>query len=578
MDTWIESPPFSGILSFSNLFQAVIPPAPVDHTRSTSTKRLGPSKVEIQASGCSLYQLKRFRPSALKITEGHTLEWANNLLREYGPHPLTDYNHYWLPNKLKLPPLILSIQDVVTYFTTCLLERALIAAIFLHAQHTELGAEHAGGYPPPSGKWMVADTSTVGTDGRPDKALLRFSDLIKGLQRRAAVICQGKTARACQSSGLIDGTFQENILALEALEHWFEQCNDIIFMDPPGTSLQRPPGDINWYREAWQKKIQQFALEIWHQQLVHRTCHTIFFNQNTFLLCYRDGNSLCMSETYECSPLAPDQCLRTMTHLSYFIAHAMCMRFPVGDAYQEADMPIESPRITTAAETEDDDVVPLSGTRRTRSGRDNTKGDGNSTIVPMVSEESPVPSSLIFTTSGTSSPPVPLTLTDSCRDPLSPTLDRNIPPVILSRLIQQGPRNYIFCGHIGETRVVAKITREGSESYLDTEYSVYQRLHHLRGRGIPRCYGYFHLGDFAKVLLMEDCGHSINSFDELSPDQRNALEEVVSEMLRHGVEHEDLEPRNVLVSDSGEVSVIDFEIVSFIKTDSVHSDPSQTGK
>jgi hypothetical protein len=67
----------------------------------------------------------------------------------------------------------------------------------------------------------------------------------------------------------------------------------------------------------------------------------------------------------------------------------------------------------------------------------------------------------------------------------------------------------------------AKICSDGahrSESPLLEEYDIYQTLRDLQGSAIPRCYGLFRLGDFADMLLLEDCGESLRSFDGRSTD------------------------------------------------------------
>ncbi|KAG8953560.1 hypothetical protein FRC03_011725 [Tulasnella sp. 419] len=155
---------------------------------------------------------------------------------------------------------------------------------------------------------------------------------------------------------------------------------------------------------------------------------------------------------------------------------------------------------------------------------------------------------------------------------------RSVPPVLLSRLLQEGERSYVFRGHFGKTPIVAKIAAEVQSLISRLSPPRIRNLHSLQGCGIPRCFGLFHLGDFAKVLLMEYCGRSIDSFDDLSPEQSNTLDRVVSVMEQHGVRHDDLEPRNILVSDSGDVFVIDFEMVSSIEPDSFRSTPSQTSE
>jgi hypothetical protein len=133
-----------------------------------------------------------------------------------------------------------------------------------------------------------------------------------------------------------------------------------------------------------------------------------------------------------------------------------------------------------------------------------------------------LPSSLIFTLCGSPSPP--LALTAENRVPDHPALKiRQASTVILSDLFSQG-RFRIFRGHFQGRAVVAKFTAgslECSTSRLQAEYSVYRTLQHLQGSVIPRCYGLFHVEGPACTLLLEDCGRSLDTLDDLSSNQRS---------------------------------------------------------
>jgi serine/threonine protein kinase len=77
------------------------------------------------------------------------------------------------------------------------------------------------------------------------------------------------------------------------------------------------------------------------------------------------------------------------------------------------------------------------------------------------------------------------------------------------------------------------------------------------------------------MLLLEDCGESLDSYDGLTPNQRcvqclpylhpltdprASLFSHVSAIHRRHVCHQDLEPRNVVMSASGQLRVVDFEL------------------
>jgi hypothetical protein len=82
----------------------------------------------------------------------------------------------------------------------------------------------------------------------------------------------------------------------------------------PGDPLPRKvtfAGDLNWYQEAWQKKVQKFMAQVcvrtfivsvWHQMLTHHNNHSILSPETVFFLIYLTGNSLQLSHLYECAP------------------------------------------------------------------------------------------------------------------------------------------------------------------------------------------------------------------------------------------------------------------------------------
>jgi RIO-like serine/threonine protein kinase len=132
--------------------------------------------------------------------------------------------------------------------------------------------------------------------------------------------------------------------------------------------------------------------------------------------------------------------------------------------------------------------------------------------------------------------------------------------VILSSLIHEGHFSYIFRGQSGTTSIIGKLARNVSQANLRAEFSVYQKLSPLQGSAIPRYFGLFNVQSLGLLLLLEDCGQSIRAFDELSNRQRAALIDHMFTIHKYGICHGDLEPRNIVVSPAGKMTVIDFEM------------------
>ena len=149
--------------------------------------------------------------------------------------------------------------------------------------------------------------------------------------------------------------------------------------------------------------------------------------------------------------------------------------------------------------------------------------------------------------------------------------------IVLSRVIKWGNECHVFRGYFSGRPIVAKICADRAdraESPLREEYAVYQTLSDLQGSAIPRCHGLFRVANFADMLLLEDCGESLMSYDKLTPyqrcaschynagiplnDPRASLWSHVSNIHRHNVCQQDLEPRNIVMSTSGQLRVVDF--------------------
>jgi hypothetical protein len=140
-----------------------------------------------------------------------------------------------------------------------------MGAIILHALHRQLTHEEAGGYP--VGHWLVTNSGSIGQSGRADLSLVWRSQIRGPAEhgsRQPAAVFEGKTYHVCKSRGdSVDGTLMQSMPVLSHLSEWMDGCNGVIPIDPPGTSASsRPKGDINWYLEPWQKKIQKFFFQV----------------------------------------------------------------------------------------------------------------------------------------------------------------------------------------------------------------------------------------------------------------------------------------------------------------------------
>ncbi|KAF7292958.1 Kinase-like protein [Mycena indigotica] len=96
------------------------------------------------------------------------------------------------------------------------------------------------------------------------------------------------------------------------------------------------------------------------------------------------------------------------------------------------------------------------------------------------------------------------------------------------------------------------------------EYNVYSTLQDLQGAAIPKVVGIFETKDSESrhtVLMMSWMGRALKTFNELNLHEKTVLFHRLIRLHRAGVQHNDLEPRNVTMSSSGPV-IIDFDRAS----------------
>ena len=160
--------------------------------------------------------------------------------------------------------------------------------------------------------------------------------------------------------------------------------------------------------------------------------------------------------------------------------------------------------------------------------------------------------------------------------------------LFLDDLIAQGAVGDVWAGSmiiegtsLLRRRVVAKMTtsQQGGEKLLE-EGEIYRYMARRLGGPVgPRCYGVFSDIDGTTALILDHLGTALNSFENLgvlafvlffipaaaisylgyisySQDVYNEAKKI----HENGVYHNDLEPRNVLIDEGGQVHIIDFHI------------------
>ena len=106
-----------------------------------------------------------------------------------------------------------------------------------------------------------------------------------------------------------------------------------------------------------------------------KTEHCVLTNEDEFILVLRQGNRLLLSKRYSCCPSNREDTYEMMKHLSYFLAHGLCQRYPSNDDNVEA--PAWPPKNTAALDTASFHSVSLANQG---SSRTHAKTDSQATI------------------------------------------------------------------------------------------------------------------------------------------------------------------------------------------------------
>ncbi|KAJ7468472.1 hypothetical protein FB451DRAFT_373959, partial [Mycena latifolia] len=144
---------------------------------------------------------------------------------------------------------------------------------------------------------------------------------------------------------------------------------------------------------------------------------------------------------------------------------------------------------------------------------------------------------------------------------LTPPQETAVPTLHICELLSIGATGIVFKATGGSMALVVKAIPPGwtGDGDLRNEALMYDALASLQGSALPRMAGCFQ-GKGWTILVIEDCGRSVTAEDLpfLSLEQRRMLWRHACSIHGSGIVHHDLEPRNLVVSSSGEVRVIDF--------------------
>ncbi|KAF9021514.1 hypothetical protein BDZ89DRAFT_1071362 [Hymenopellis radicata] len=128
----------------------------------------------------------------------------------------------------------------------------------------------------------------------------------------------------------------------------------------------------------------------------------------------------------------------------------------------------------------------------------------------------------------------------------------------INNYISIGATGAVFGASVGPLDMVIKTIPPGwqGKSDLCHEAHMYDVLASLQGRVLPRMVGFFE-GEGWTMLILEHCGKKVTDLD-ISQEQRRILWQYACEIHAKRVLHADLELRNLVVSRSGDVHIINY--------------------
>jgi hypothetical protein len=219
-----------------------------------------------------------------------------------------------------------------------------------------------------------------------------------------AVVIETKRARVCRSNGQdLDGIGRNSIAIMEYLQMWLAHSGGYVSMDKSGSLSARTGAAFDWYDEAWKCKLQKYLFQVrsdwirtslplkssqcWQAMARRKTRHCVLANEQGFILLQRSSHDLLLSKLYSCRPSTPEENLEMMTDLSFFIAHALCERFPSNDNSFQPPDPLPATPAASDTPSSSSASSPNTGTSRTHAKTDSQatiRGPVDATIMVRV--------------------------------------------------------------------------------------------------------------------------------------------------------------------------------------------------
>ncbi|EGO04146.1 hypothetical protein SERLA73DRAFT_173563 [Serpula lacrymans var. lacrymans S7.3] len=130
----------------------------------------------------------------------------------------------------------------------------------------------------------------------------------------------------------------------------------------------------------------------------------------------------------------------------------------------------------------------------------------------------------------------------------------------LMELISDSNGCKVYRGKMDNKDVVAKVMSGGeAKERMKVEKDIYDRLLDMQGSSIPQCYGLFECLGSSYILVLSHCGDPLEAFSTLHKADKLQLMNILINIHKRGVIHNDVEPRNVVRGrQRNQLSLIDF--------------------
>lgn len=239
---------------------------------------------------------------------------------------------------------------------------------------------------------------------------------------------------------------------------------------------------------------------------MHGFEHAVIASEQQFVLLICQNATVSITHSYSCQSEDPEVQRRSLVHMAHFLSHAMCKRLN-GPCIEQRDTIglIRSGIVCTQCIS-----ILICSFTWMYSALDHVKSHHCWRLQYIA-----CPSKLMLRTQSN-------TVTFTLQSIASPWILQEPSGYLEFHKIISNGMTVLYRGSYGKFPVVGKVDGHDGNS-VATELKAYLMLQSLQHQGVPLCYGLFRIVGIGQLLLLSDCGATLDCFQQLTPRQRYIL-------------------------------------------------------